>query len=502
MFAGPKKGESFTGFPVIVDGRVDKMKTVVGLETEYGALLSGVSQGMRDLFRQEEMFQKVRDHIFHVQRKGLIDQHQRAYDEPPGNGGFLRNGGRLYIDMGHVEYATPECHTLLDLVRADRGGDLLLQQAVDEMGLSGEISFIKNNIDHQTLATFGSHENYLVSRDFPFTERGMEPLVAFLVTRQIVTGAGRVGVSYVNDSLISLDTERPPVHFQISQRADYIVNKFYQWVQMNRSIVNTRDEPLSDPLQYRRMHLLLGDSNMSQFATAMKFGMTKIVMDLVEDGLAPAVGVRDPVQACRAISHDLSMRWNLQDLEGRILSALDMQEMFLEKAVKAYSGRDEDTDWVLEEWGKILSDLAKKDPSLVTDRLDWAAKYNMISAFRESENLEWNDPWLESLDLEYHNIDPAKGLFHILEEEGRHRRLIPPSISETGATCPPSFTRAEGRAQAIDRILENPEMLYIIQWFGIQINQGDVLYMLEPLKNYRDEVSEYFRKNLPPSPDA
>lgn len=476
------------------------MKTVIGLETEYGALLSGVSQGMRDLFRQEEMFQKVRDHIFHVQRKGLIDQHQRAYDEPPGNGGFLRNGGRLYIDMGHVEYATPECHTLLDLVRADRGGDLLLQQAVDEMGLSDEISFIKNNIDHQTLATFGSHENYLVSRDFPFTERGMEPLVAFLVTRQIITGAGRVGVSYVNDSLISLDAERPPVHFQISQRADYIVNKFYQWVQMNRSIVNTRDEPLSDPVQYRRMHLLLGDSNMSEFATAMKFGMTKIVMDLVEDGIAPFVGVRDPVQACRAISHDMSMHWKLQDLEGRIMSAVDMQEMFLEKASRAYSGRDEDTDWVLEEWENLLSDLARKDPSVVSDRLDWAAKHEMISTFRESEKIEWNDPWLESLDLEYHNINPAKGLFWVLEEEGKHRRLLPPTVLEAGGTCPPSFTRAEGRSQAIERILESPEMLYIIQWFGIQVNQGDVLYMLEPLKSYRDEVSDYFRKNLPEPP--
>ncbi len=469
------------------------MKAIMGLETEYGALLTGEMQGMRDLFRQEEMFQKVRDHLFFSQRMGVIDQHQRAYDEPPGNGGFLLNGGRLYIDMGHVEYATPECHDLLDLVRADRAGDALLQCAVDEMGLSNEISFIKNNIDHQTLATFGSHENYLVARDFPFTERGMEPLVAFLVTRQIFTGSGRIGAAYVNDSLIAIDSEQPPVTFQISQRADYIVNKFYQWVQMNRSIVNTRDEPLADPVQYRRMHLLLGDSNMSEFATALKFGTTKIVMDLVSEGLAPSVGVMDPVRTCRGLSHDMSMTWKLQDAEGKILTAVEVQWQFLEAASRAYSGTGEDVDWVLREWEALLVDLGKKDPALVSDRLDWAAKYLMIDRFRKEEKLEWTDPWLESLDLEYHNIDPAKGLFLILEEEGRHRRLVPPSALGSGRECPPAMTRAEGRSIAVRKLLEKPGLSYIIQWFGVQVNQSDVLYMLDPLKTYRSEVEEYFR---------
>lgn len=469
------------------------MKAIMGLETEYGALLTGEMQGMRDLFRQEETFQKVRDHLFFSQRMGVIDQHQRAYDEPPGNGGFLLNGGRLYIDMGHVEYATPECHDLLDLVRADRAGDALLQCAVNEMGLSDEISFIKNNIDHQTLATFGSHENYLVPRDFPFTERGMEPLVAFLVTRQIFTGSGRVGAAYVNDSLISIDTEQPPVTYQISQRADYIVNKFYQWVQMNRSIVNTRDEPLADPVQYRRMHLLLGDSNMSEFATAMKFGTTKLVMDLVAENHAPPISIMDPVRTIRGLSHDMSMMWRLQDSEGRILTAVEVQWQFFEAAARAYAGTGEDVDWVLKEWEILLTDLEKRDPSLVADRLDWAAKYQMIDRFREEEKLDWSDPWLESLDLEYHNIDPAKGLFLILEEEGRHRRLVPPSALGSGRECPPAMTRAEGRSLAIRKLLENPDLSYIIQWFGVQVNQSDVLYMLDPLKTYRSEVDAYFQ---------
>lgn len=222
-----------------------------------------------------------------MKKAGLIDLHQRAYDEPPGNGGFLKNGGRLYIDMGHVEYASPECGTILDLVAMDRAGDRLLCEALEDLGLQNEVSFIKNNIDHQTLATFGSHENYSVPRSFPFNERGLDPLVAFLVTRQIFSGSGRVGASLLNDSLIPLYGDLPVVSYQISQRADYVVNKFYQWVQMNRSIVNTRDEPLADPLQFRRIHLLLGDSNMSQYALALKAGTTRLVLGLIEKGLSP-----------------------------------------------------------------------------------------------------------------------------------------------------------------------------------------------------------------------
>ncbi|EQD69630.1 protein of unknown function domain protein [mine drainage metagenome] len=201
-------------------------------------------------------------------------------------------------------------------------------------------SLIKNNIDHQTLATFGSHENYLVSRQFPFTERGMEPLVAFLVTRQIFTGAGRVGSANLNESIITFPPTDKTVTFQLSQRADYVVNKFYQWVQMNRSIVNTRDEPLADPALFRRMHLLMGDSNMSQFATAMKFGTTRIVLSLIEDGFAPQIGIIDPVRANHSISHDITMGWRVMDNDGQMLTATDLQWMFLEAADRNYRGRE------------------------------------------------------------------------------------------------------------------------------------------------------------------
>jgi len=468
------------------------LRSIIGLETEYGTLLNREPGSVRDLFRQEEIFQRLRDHIFHTRRLGVIDQHQRAYDEPVGNGGFLKNGGRLYVDMGHLEYASPEALDLLDLVLVDRAGDQILQDAINELGLTSEISLIKNNIDHQTLATFGSHENYLVSRQFPFTEKGMEPLVAFLVTRQIFTGAGRVGSANLNESIITFPPTDKVVTFQLSQRADYVVNKFYQWVQMNRSIVNTRDEPLADPALFRRMHLLMGDSNMSQFATAMKFGTTRLALSLIEDGFAPAVGIIDPVRANHAISHDISMGWRVMDNDGQMLTATDLQWMFFEAADRNYRGRDEETDWVLSEWAELLSDLGKKDPSKVADRVDWAAKFILLNQFREEEGLEWGDPWLESLDLEYHNIHPEKGLFRILEQEGRHRRLISDRQIADGVSRPPDFTRACGRSMAVNHILEENDLSYIIQWFGIQVNEGEVLYMLDPLKTYHCEGDQYF----------
>jgi proteasome accessory factor A len=166
--------------------------------------------------------------------------------------------------------------------------------------------------------------------------------------------------------------------------------------------------------------------------------------------------------------------------------------MFFEAADRNYRGRDEETDWVLSEWAELLSDLGKKDPSKIADRVDWAAKFILLNQFREEEGLEWGDPWLESLDLEYHNIHPEKGLFRILEQEGRHRRLISDRQIADGVSRPPDFTRACGRSMAVNHILEENDLSYIIQWFGIQVNEGEVLYMLDPLKTYHCEVDQYF----------
>src|SRR5215211_641072 len=277
------------------------MDRIVGIETEYGCLLSEDEPHVNS----ELWPAKVKNYLFRKADAGTIDLHYRDYEEPPGNGGFLLNGGRLYLDMGHIEYASPECLHLHDLVTYELAGDALLQSSLIALGAQDRVSFIKNNVDHHTGATFGCHENYLMKREAQFTPPMLGTLLSFLATRQIFTGAGRVGQA----SPLAFDFEVPaetgPVDFQMSQRADHIVNDIYQWVQFNRAIINARDEPLADFRKYRRLHLLIGDSNMSPFATALKMGTTACILTLLEEGKLPAnVILHDAVIATRQISHE------------------------------------------------------------------------------------------------------------------------------------------------------------------------------------------------------
>ncbi|MCA9452591.1 MAG: proteasome accessory factor PafA2 family protein, partial [Nitrospira sp.] len=336
---------------------------IFGIETEYGLLIKADQPDVSSPW----IAHRIIEHLFGRKKHGVIDWHYRGHDEPPGNGGFLLNAGRMYVDMGHLEYASPECHSLWDLVAADRAGDWLLQDCLDELGLSELVSIIKNNIDHETDATFGCHENYLVTRDFPFTYQGLGMLMPFLVTRQVFTGAGRIGKARSADGWIALDDIEGPggsrsqkstkegIIYQISQRPDYIVNDFFEWVQHNRAIVNTRDEPLADPERFRRLHLLMGDSNMAEEATLLKMGTTGLVLQLIEEGYAPqGLDFDDPVQTLRAISHDPEQKWMVTLSTGRHLSALDIQEQFWEAAAKQYAGQDEETDWVLAHWESVV----------------------------------------------------------------------------------------------------------------------------------------------------
>src|ERR1700738_1815378 len=234
------------------------MNRIVGLETEYGCLISeDQAQSQADGWPV-----KVKNYLFRKCHVGAIDLHYRDYEEPPGNGGFLLNGGRLYLDMGHIEYASPECLHLRDLVAYDLAGDELLQSSLAALGGAGRVSFIKNNVDHHTGATFGCHENYLMKREAQFTPPILGTLLTFLATRQIFTGAGRVGQS----NPLAFDFEPPQsearIVFHRSQRPDHIVNDIYQWVQFNRAIITARDEPLADYRKYRRVHFGLRGSHM------------------------------------------------------------------------------------------------------------------------------------------------------------------------------------------------------------------------------------------------
>ncbi len=463
------------------------MNRIFGVEIEYGCLVTGEqAAGNIDAWPG-----RVKNHAFKRMRAGAIDLHYRDYEEPPGNGGFLLNGGRLYLDMGHLEYSTPECRTVRDAVAFEIAGDLILQTALREMGVEAEVAFIKNNVDHHTGATFGCHENYLMRRDVQFHPALLGTLLSFLATRQIFTGAGRVGQA----SPLAFDFDPPrggePIDFQISQRADHIVNDIYQWVQFNRAIINARDEPLADYRKYRRLHLLIGDSNMSPFAAALKIGTTALILSLIEDGRMPDdVILRDAVLATRQISHDGTGRGAVMLDDGSTRSALDIQHDFLTHAERCLRGQDEETDWILESWRFTIEALSTK-PELLIGGVDWISKKWMLEQFREAEGLEWNDPWLQSLDLEYHNIDPAKGLFFGLTPAKAIGEFNDGARRPETMTHPPADTRACGRGHAVARFMHGRDP-YVINWDSISIENSAHLPMADPFETYVESVAEMF----------
>ena len=424
------------------------MDRIVGIETEYGCLLSEEESHVNS----EVWPAKVKNYLFRKAQAGTIDLHYRDYEEPPGNGGFLLNGGRLYLDMGHIEYASPECLHLRDLVAYDLAGDELLQSSLAALGGAGRVSFIKNNVDHHTGATFGCHENYLMKREAQFTPPILGTLLTFLATRQIFTGAGRVGQA----NPLAFDFEPPPqeaqVNFQLSQRADHI-------------------------------------------------GTTACVLSLLEEGRLPRnLVLTDAVQSTRDISRDSNGRW-IVDLEnGKTIGALDVQWQFYdlaqrhlrETAPKAFGA---ETDWLLESWSFVLEALEQNPHSLIGG-VDWITKKWLLETFIESEGLSWDDPWLQSIDLEYHNIDPARGLFFGVTP-GKRIGEWNNSVRRPDAThTPPSNTRASGRARAVASFQQRNQS-YVINWDSIACDSRDFLVMGDPFKTYNEEVAKFLTAARP-----
>src|SRR5437868_2533389 len=465
------------------------MDRIVGIETEYGCLLSEDEPHVNS----ELWPAKVKNYLFRTVDAGTIDLHYRDYEEPPGNGGFLLNGGRLYLDMGHIEYASPECLHLHDLVTYELAGDDLLQSALIALGAEDRVSFIKNNVDHHTGATFGCHENYLMRREAQFTPPILGTLLTFLATRQIFTGAGRVGQS----NPLAFDFEPPQperqVNFQLSQRADHIVNDIYQWVQFNRAIINARDEPLADYRKFRRLHLLIGDSNMSPFATALKMGTTACILTLLEEDKFPrGLVLQDAVVATREVSHQPNGPWLVELENGRTAGALEIQWRFLDAAGKYLQGRDPEIDWLLESWSFVLDSFATNSDALIGG-VDWITKRWLLEKFAEAESLSWDDPWLLSLDLEYHNIDPSRGLFFQVKAGKRITDWNQSVRIKNASYRPPANSRAAGRSQAVAWFRDS-ELPYVINWDSIASGPQDILVMSDPFSTYTSEVSAFLRR--------
>lgn len=460
--------------------RSRSVRRITGLETEYGCLVG--SAGPR-------VVTQIRDWVFEARRYGLIDGHQRGWDEPVGNGGFLFNGGRLYLDMSHLEYCTPECSSAAEVVRYDQAGDRLLLAALDALGLREKVSLFRNNIDHHSDATFGCHENYSLLRAAPLTETNVVSLLAFLTLRVLFTGSGRVGQGgRAEDYRVESTKPKAPnegVDYQISQRADYIENDFYEWVQHNRAIINTRDEPLADPRRYRRLHLLHGDTNVLPAALYLKVGATRLVLDLLEQDALPTVALDDAVGTLRRLSHQAHPPWRIELSDGQAADAVEVLGQFRQRAHKRFKGRDAETDTMLGLWARVESGLATDLTSLV-GTIDWVTKQHLLESFRAAEGLEWSDPWLQAQDLEYHQIDPERSLGLSLAD--LNGPWAGDAVTDDAALLqPPMTTRAGVRSQLMRAVASRGTSSYEIDWDRVEDEEGGLVVLSDPWRTTIEE---------------
>ena len=370
----------------------------------------------------------------------------------------LSNGARFYNDHTHPEYSTPECRTLRDLIAQDRAGERIVQRAADcrnRLLQESGLQLYKNNTDFHG-HSYGCHDNYLVRRSIPFSDL-VQGLVPFLVSRQIIAGAGKVGIE-------AQEREYTSGTFQLSQRADFMETELSVDTMHNRPILNTRDEPHADAQKYRRLHLILGDANMCEYATALKVGTTRLVLDVIERGQAPPLELEHSVEAIHTLSLDPELKALIKLHNGKTISGMELQQAYLLAAQQTLGGWDEETDWILREWEMTLG-LLESGPSALIGKIDWITKKWLLEVFMQEEQLEWTDPWLASLDLEYHNVNPQRGLFLGLEHEGRVERLVTEDEIAAAMEQGPKDTRGGLRGLCIQQF---GPMIQSVQWEGIQ----------------------------------
>ena len=352
----------------------------------------------------------------------------------------LANGARLYNDHNHPEYCTDACLSLHDLVAQDKAGERVVfraQQARNAaVGQENGVRLVKNNSDYHG-RSYGCHENYLVSRSVSLNYL-IATCIPFFVTRQIYAGAGKAAHETATTRAGG---------FQISQRADFFETEVGINTTTQRPIFNTRDEPHANPQKYRRLHVIIGDANCSEFATALRVGATALMLDLVEEGLAPRLQLRHPVVALQTVSRDLKLKQPLALADGTTVRAIDMQRLYWE-AAQRYRDRDAETDWVLDQWDAVL-DLLDTNPTRLRDRLDWVAKLALFAQISGDESINWDDPAVLRLDLAYHLVDPKVSLYHMLTRAGRMQRVVTDEAIDRAETTAPAGTRATVRAACI-----------------------------------------------------
>ena len=399
----------------------------------------------------------------------------------------LTNGARLYVDHAHPEYSSPEVTNPLDGLRWDKAGERVMLEAVRriaEMPGVPPIHLYKNTTDNKGVS-YGTHENYLMPRRVPFPEivRGLIP---FFVTRQVITGAGRVGRGQ--------DGRTPG--FQIGQRSDFFEVEVGLETTLKRPLVNTRDEPHASADTWRRLHVIIGDANLCEVAGYLKLGMTSLVLGLIEDGVMPELTVHDPVRTLHRVSHDPGLTQLVTLDDGSTLTALELQQRIHEAAAAHVQDRygddaDAQTLDVLARWGDLL-DRLRRDPMSCARELDWVAKLRILEGFRERERLDWDHVRLQAIDLQYADVRPERGLYHRLVAKGAVDLLLDPDDVAAAVTDPPLDTRAYFRGRCLERF---GGQITAASWDSVIFEQPgrpslQRVPMLDPLRGTREHVGE------------
>jgi proteasome accessory factor A len=423
-------------------------RRIFGLENEYGVTCT--FHGQRRLSPDE-----VARYLF-----------RRVVSWGRSSNVFLRNGARLYLDVGsHPEYATPECDDVLDLVAHDKAGERILEgllldadRRLREEGIAGDIYLFKNNTDSAG-NSYGCHENYLVGRHGEFG-RLADILIPFLVTRQIICGAGKV-----------LQTPRGAVYC-VSQRAEHIWEGVSSATTRSRPIINTRDEPHADAERFRRLHVIVGDSNMSETTMLLKVGATDLVLRMVEAGIVMKdLSLENPIRAIREVSHDMTGRRKVRLANGREVCALDIQREYLAKASDFVDkrGSDEVTSRVLSLWRRTLDAVDSGDLGLVAREIDWITKYQLIERYRAKHDLPLSSPRVAQLDLAYHDVHRGRGLYYLLQRRGAVQRAVRDIDIFQAKSVPPQTTRARLRGEFIKRAQERRRD-FTVDWVHLKLN--------------------------------
>jgi Pup amidohydrolase len=484
------------------------VRRVMGTEVEYGISVPGqpaanpmvtssqvvnaygarpeLARGGRARWDYEEE-SPLRDARGFTYSGALYDPAEALADEDLGLANvILTNGARLYVDHAHPEYSTPEVTNPRDLVLWDKAGERVMAEAARRAATVpgvGPIHLYKHNTDNKG-ASYGAHENYLMRRQTAFSDI-VTHLTPFLVTRQIVCGAGRVGLGQ--------DGSQPG--FQLSQRADFFEVEVGLETTLKRPIINTRDEPHADADKYRRLHVIIGDANLSEISTYLKVGTTSLVLTMIEQRyLNPDLGIADPVAELKAVSHDPTLSHLIRMRDGRRLTALDLQWAYLERSRSFVdsNGSDELTEDILSRWESLLDRLGR-DPMLCADELDWVAKLRLLEGYRDRESLGWASPKLALVDLQYADVRPEKGLYHRLVARGAMRRLFDDEAVTAAMTEPPEDTRAYFRGRCLAKY--GAEVV-AASWDSVIFDVGREslvrVPMMEPERGTKRHVGELF----------